>query len=196
MQFRGGRNRKCVTRTYDAIILLVARLRLISDTLREFHERRNIRIRVADHFGPISVFILVDSIVRSILSSWVADPSGRPPPRDVPLRERFDLLSRHTQLRLRKALTALKNWRVPPAYRTRVIAACFLVVAAIISRIVFRGRPPLLWLFTGTVYNRTFENGATLVIGPGIGWVAVSILMRFMLHRPERAPAELRPHVD
>ncbi len=109
---------------------------------------------------------------------------------------------------------ALRNWETPAAYRTRLRVACALILLAICVRVLNGGRLRLDQLFSNVVYSSSLGDhttfGFTVVYGPNVGFLLLSLLVRFMLHRPPpdnadnindqvpppRPEAPGAPHVD
>lgn len=108
-------------------------------------------------------------------------------PTPVRLQERVELAFRTVTLRAKFAYGVLRIWQVPEAYRARLTVALALVVVAAAMRVVRGGHAPLAWLFTGAVVERGGDDGEvsfTFVSSPGLGWILLSALARFMMQRP------------
>lgn len=98
--------------------------------------------------------------------------------------------SNSTPLRER-VFGALRNWETPPAYRGRLRVALVLVVVASLARYLNGGkRLPLDKLFNNVLYSSTSNTqdsfGYTIVYGPNFGVLILSVLVRFMLRRPQQ----------
>lgn len=78
-------------------------------------------------------------------------------------------------------------FHIPREYRSRLALAAAIVVAAVVLRVMYgRQSAPLSWLFTGVLYNRQANDGTsfTFMFSPGLGWLLLSLLLRFMMRRP------------
>lgn len=89
----------------------------------------------------------------------------------------------------RGVLSILWNWETPAAYRGRLRVAVVLVVVAVLARYLNGGeRLPIEKLFNNVLYSSTSNAedsfGYTIVYGPNFGVLILSLLVRFMMHRP------------
>ena len=94
------------------------------------------------------------------------------------------------QVQRRSLSDTLLNWETPAAYRTRLRVAIVLILVAVIARILNGGRLRLDQIFSNVMYSSQLGDeqgnsfGFTVVYGPNLGFLLLSLLVRFMLHRP------------